>query len=152
MLAARLVQLIEAHSAPLSEQLLQKFLTTPQCNDLNKVPASELKQRSYEIYRNLSDFLTRATARDVEERYIHLGVSRHHQGVALSHLVYALTMTKDHLIDYLEQQQFYADNALALIGHLEFHRMLDQFFARAIHGAVVGYERAEQQERHRHVA
>ena len=152
MLATRLVQLIEAHSAPLSEQLLKKFPTTPQCSDLNKVPSSELKQRSYQIYRNLSDFLQTATAKDVEERYVHLGVSRHHQGVSLAHLVYALTMTKEHLLSYLEQQQFYADNSLALIGHLEFNRMLNQFFDRAIYWAVVGYERAEQQERHRHVA
>ncbi|MBI2683485.1 MAG: hypothetical protein HYX26_09785 [Acidobacteriales bacterium] len=152
MLAIRLVQLIEAHSAPLSEQLLKKFLSTPQCSDLNKVPISELKHRSHEIYGNLSDFLTKATAKDVEERYIHLGVARHHQGVSLAHLVYALSLTKEHLLNYLEEQQFYADNSLALIGHLEFSRMLNQFFDRAVYWAVVGYERAEMQERHRHVA
>jgi hypothetical protein len=141
MLAARLVNLVEAHSNRLSDELLQKFLATDRCSSLRSVPPDELRERSYEIYRNLSSWLLTKTDKGIEVRYREIGATRAAQGVTLSHLVYALTMTKEHLLEYLDRESFY-DSSLALYGHLEFMRILNQFFDRAIYYAVMGYERA----------
>jgi hypothetical protein len=141
MLATRLVQLIESHSSRLSDELLHKFCTHERCATLRKVPEQELRDRSFEVYQNLSDWLLAKTDKEIEERYTALGMRRFQQGVALSDLLYALTLTKEHLFEYLQRESFY-DNSLAIYGHLEFLRMLSQFFDRAIFYAVAGYEKA----------
>ncbi|MGH9531872.1 MAG: hypothetical protein ACRD2Q_05720, partial [Terriglobales bacterium] len=64
MLTARLVNLIEAHSQQLSEGLLKKLLASERTADLRKVPEQELAERTYEIYRNLSDWLLNKTEAD----------------------------------------------------------------------------------------
>ena len=55
MIAVRLVRLIEQHSDELTDGLLQKFQTSARTTDLRKVPIQELRNRSHEILRNLSD-------------------------------------------------------------------------------------------------
>jgi hypothetical protein len=141
MLATRLVQLIESRSDALSEELLGKFLVHERCATMRNVPLEELNERSREIYNNLSSWLLFKTDKEIEARYTEIGRRRFQQGVTLSHLLYALTMTKEHLLEYLQRESFY-DNAAAVYGQLEFIRMLSQFFDRATFYAVAGYEQA----------
>ncbi len=143
MLATRLVKLIETHSEPLSEGLLNKFVTSEKCSDLRKVNAQELRDRSHEIYRNLSDWLMGKTEKEIEERYQELGMRRAAQDVRFSHFVYAITATREHLLDFLQREGF-SDSTLALYGHLELARMLDQFFDKALYYTAVGYEQAKR--------
>jgi len=143
MLATRLVQLIEMHSDRLAEGLLQKFLTTERCSDLRKVDAAELRERSHEIYRNLSEWLTGKTEAEIEARYKEVGARRAKQGVRFSHFVYAITTTREHLLSYLESGGI-GDKELSAHGNLELRHMLDQFFDKALYYAAVGYEQARQ--------
>ena len=66
MIAVRLVRLIERHSDELTDALLLKFQTSSRTSDLRKVPVQELRNRSYEILRNLSDWLLSKSDSDVE--------------------------------------------------------------------------------------
>jgi hypothetical protein len=141
MLASRLVRLIEAHSDRLEDELLSKFLNSEKCSDLHKVPSEELKDRTHEIYRNLSDWLLSKTEEDVASRYMEIGARRASQGVCLSHLIYAITATKENLHHFLQREAF-ADTTLALYAELELVLMLDQFFDRAIYYVARGYEHA----------
>ena len=141
MLAARLVNLIEAHSQPLSEGLLKKLLTSERTADLRKVPEKELEERTYEIYRNLSDWLLNKTEADIERRYTEIGQRRAQQGVAFSHFLWAIVATKAHLHEFLRREGL-VDKPVELIGELELLQALDQFFDRALYYASVGYERA----------
>jgi hypothetical protein len=143
MLASRLVRLIEVHSDQLADDLLSKFLNSDKCSDLRKVPADELKDRTHEIYRNLSDWLLSTTEEEVAKRYMELGARRASQGVSFSHFLYAITATKEHLHQFLQREAF-SDTNLALYGELELVLMLDQFFDRALYYAARGYERAER--------
>ena len=90
MLAARLVNLIEAHSQQLSVGLLKKLLVSERTADLRRVPEGELVERTYEIYRNLSDWLLNKTESDIERRYTEIGARRAQQGVAFSHFLWAI--------------------------------------------------------------
>jgi hypothetical protein len=141
MLASRLVRLIETHSDRLSEGLLGKVLNSERCSDLRKVPTEEMKDRTREIYRNLSDWLLSKTEDEIALRYTEIGERRALQGVALSHLVYAITTTKEHLQQFLQRETF-SDTSLALYSELELVLILDQFFDRALYYATLGYERA----------
>ena len=141
MLAARLVNLIEAHSEPLSQGLLHKLLSSERTADLRKVPVDELRERTYEIYRNLSDWLLNKTEADIERRYLELGQRRAQQGVAFSHFLWALVATKAHLHEFLRREGL-VEKAVELLGEMELLEALDQFFDRALYYASVGHERA----------
>ena len=66
MFAIRLVQLIETHADKLSEALIHKLKNADECSELlSKVPAHELKHRTYEIYRHLGDWLLSKTLSEV---------------------------------------------------------------------------------------
>lgn len=142
MIAANLVQLIESHSDQLADAAMDTFQTSEKCSDLHKVPPDELRQRSQEIYKNLSDWLLEKTEKDIAARYREVGARRAQQGVAFSHFVYALTATKATLYKFLHNQGM-ADNALGVFGHFELFKKLDTFFDRALYYASVGYEEAK---------
>jgi hypothetical protein len=143
MFAIRLVQLIETHADKLSEALIHKLKNSDECSELlSKVPAHELKHRTYEIYRHLSDWLLSKTLSDVEERYIGLGVRRAKQGVPFSQVMFAVQATKHVLWDYLLLEGLLEPEDL--IGEMELVRNLGQFFDRALYYAAIGYEQAEK--------
>ena len=152
MLAYRLVRLIETHSEALASSLLHKVQhsgLTPAY--LANVPAEELKQRVYEIYRHLGDWLLGKTEVDIEKRYHEIGVRRAAQGVPLQELVWAIVLTKENLWDFLKREAV-LDRAVEVFGELEMLQLLDQFFDRAIYYAAAGYEQALAQHHAGHAA
>ena len=140
MLAVKLVQLIEQHSEQLSRELSEKVWNSPRCSDLHKVPADELKVRTHEIYRNLSDWMLNKTEAELEQRYTELGARRAEQGVAYSHFCWAITHTREHLRAFVQREGL-SDSAMELHGELELIHMLGKFFDRVLYYAAMGYER-----------
>lgn len=141
MIALKMVRLIEAHSEELAEGLMGKLLGSERTSDLHRVPIEELRQRRYEIYHNLSQWLLRSTEAEVERRYVQLGQQRASQRVAYSQFCWAIGMTKDHLWSFL-QREGGMERAMDLLGGMELLRLLDRFFDRALYYAAIGYERA----------
>lgn len=98
MFAIRLINLIESRADRLSESLLPKLQGAPQCRELAaRVPGEELRRRTFEIYRNLDDWLLTRTEAEIEERYVGLGMRRARQGVPFSALLWGISITKEHL-------------------------------------------------------
>jgi hypothetical protein len=128
MIAVRLVHLIEKHSEELTEELLRKFQTSPRTSDLRKVPVQELRNRSDEILRNLSDWLLSKSNTDVECRYREIGALRACQN--------------EHIWNFLQREGFLR-GPLEIFGEMELLRLLDQFFDRAICYCAEGYEKAK---------
>ena len=139
MIALRLVRLIESHSDELAESLLQKLERSSRAVDLRKVPANEIRERTYEVYRNLSDWLLTKTDADIERVYVRVGRRRAEQDVSLSALCWALMMTEENLWEFLQLEGM-PEKPLEILGGFELLRLLDQFFDRAVYYAVVGYE------------
>jgi len=146
MVSLKLVRLIEAHSEELATGLMEKFLTSERTQDLHKVQLEELKQRRYEIYHNLSDWLLTKTEADIERRYTELGARRASQGVAYSQFCWATTITKEHLWEFLQREDP-MDRAIDILGSMDLLRLLDQFFDRALYYAARGYEGAKNGRR-----
>lgn len=147
MFALRMVQLIEAHAGNLSDELMQRLKTSNSCNELlRNVPAQELKMRTHEIYRNLSDWILAKTESEIEERYVGLGMRRAKQGVPFSEFLFALNATKECLWQYLQQEGLLED-PVELLGDLDLLHSLGRFFDRAAYSASIGYESARKEAR-----
>jgi hypothetical protein len=141
MLAYRLVRLIENHSDTLASGLLKKVQSSECTSAYRQVPPEELKQRVYEIYRHLGDWLLGKTEFDIEKRYLEIGMRRAQQQVPLSQVTMTIIFTKENLWDFLKSQSV-LDRPTEVFGELEMLQLLDKFFDTAIYYASVGYERA----------
>jgi hypothetical protein len=133
--------LIETHSDALAAGLLQRVQTSELTQGYRNVPPEELKQRVYEIYRHLGDWLLGKTEFDIEARYREIGVRRAQQRVPLSELTMTIILTKENLWEFLKKESV-LDRPVEVFGELELLQLLEQFFDHAIYYAAVGYERA----------
>jgi len=141
VLGWRLVRLIETHSDQLARGLLDRIENSERCREfVQRVPPEDLKQKVYEIYHHLGQWLLRKTEHDVEQRYVAIGELRAGQGVPLSQLMFVIVATKEHLWEYVTQEAM-ADRPVDLFQELELFQLVEQFFDRAVYFAAIGYER-----------
>lgn len=140
MLTYKFVRLIEDRSENLASSLLHKVQQSPRTEAFRNVPPCELKNRVFEIYRHLGEWLLDKSEADVENRYSEIGARRAAQGVPLNQLIWAIILTKDTLWESV-LNKFFSDRPVEIWGKLEFLQLLEQFFDRAIHAAAMAYER-----------
>ena len=141
MLAYRLVRLIETHSESLASGLLKKLQLCDKCKDFSSIPTEEFKQRVTEIYHNLGEWLLGRSEQEIERRYREIGRRRAHQNVPLSQLIWAIALTKENLIEFL-QRETPELKPTEIVGELELMQLLEQFFDRATFYAALGHEQA----------
>ena len=137
----RLVRLIETHSNELASCLLRRVRSSEATAAYDQVPDQDLKDRVYEIYRHLGDWLITRDQFDLEERYEKIGARRANQDVPFSQLVWAIVLTKDNLWEFLKLHSE-MERPVEVFGELEMLQLLDLFFDRAIYFAAIGYEKA----------
>jgi hypothetical protein len=139
MFSYRLVRLIESHADALAAGLEERVHGNLQVNHFRNIPAHELRERVYEIYRHLGEWLLGKNELDIEHRYREIGSRRAHQNVPLSEVIQAIVLTKENLWEFLKGEAV-MDRAIEIMGELELLQMLEMFFDRAIYYAAVGYE------------
>jgi len=147
MFSYRLVRLIESHADALAAGLEERVQTNSQVSHFREIPAHELRERVYEIYRHLGEWLLGKNELDIEHRYLEIGRRRAQQGIPLSELIQAIVLTKENLWDFLKSEAV-MDRAVEIMGELEVLQMLEMFFDRAIYYASVGYEEAVSRGAH----
>jgi len=140
MLLYRLVRLIETHSQALAASLLLRVQESDYTQGYLNVPPEELKERVYEIYRHLGDWLLGKTEFDIEQRYREIGSRRAQQHVPFSQVAMVIVLTKENLWEFLKKESV-IDRPVEVFGELEMLQLLEQFFDHAIFWAAVGYER-----------
>jgi len=141
MISTRLVAMIEDHAEQLTSGLVRSLEQHPRTGGYHTLPRSELHDRAYDVYHNLSKWVTRGSESEVEASYADLGRRRRQEGIPLDQVVFALLLTKDHLLEYIRTSGL-SDSALDLYQELELLRVVGQFFDRAIYHAVRGYEQS----------
>jgi hypothetical protein len=139
MFSYRLVRLIESHADALAAGLEEKVQASCLIAHFREIPAHELRERVYEIYRHLGEWLLGKNELDIEHRYREIGARRARQHIPLSEVVHAIVLTKENLWDFLKSEAV-MDRAIEIMGELELLQMLEMFFDRAIYYAAVGYE------------
>jgi len=148
MLSHRFVRLIEDRSDALANGLLRKVEHSNRTSSFRKLPAEELTQRVYEIYRHLGEWLLEKSESDIEQHYTRIGARRAEQGVPLSELIWAITLTKENLWEFILEES-YPDRPVEIYGKQELLQLLGQFFDHALYYAAVGYEWAAETARAR---
>src|SRR5436305_14873342 len=141
MFSYRLVRLIESHADSLAAGLDEKVQASCLIAHFREIPAHEVRERVYEIYRHLGEWLLGKNELDIEHRYREIGARRARQHIPLSEMVHAIVLTKENLWDFLKSEAV-MDRAIEIMGELELLQMLEMFFDRAIYYASVGYEEA----------
>ena len=141
MMLYRLVRLIETHSEALAACLLDRVQNSDATPDYGKVPPEELKERVYEIYRHLGDWLTTKDELDLEQRYMAIGARRALQGLPMSQVAWAIVLTKENVWEFIKKE-IGIERPVEVFGEMEMFQLLDRFFDRAIYYAAVGYELA----------
>src|SRR5215471_10100406 len=137
----RLVRLIETHSNELASALLNRVRSSEATPDYYLVPDEDLRERVYDIYHHLGDWLIKRDEFELEERYEKIGARRAKQNVPFSQVAWAIVLTKDNLWEFLRLHSE-MERPVEAFGELELLQLLDLFFDRAIYFAAVGYEKA----------
>jgi hypothetical protein len=142
MMLYRLVRLIETHSQALASCLLDQVESSELTPAYKKnVPPEDLKERVYEIYHHLGEWLMGKDEFHLEQRYLHIGAQRAQQQVPLSEVIWVIVLTKENLWEFIKKESV-LERPVEVFGELEMLQLLEQFFDRAIYYASVGYELA----------
>jgi hypothetical protein len=139
MMLYRLVHLIESNSNALATCLLDRVNGSQATPDYKQVPPDDLRERVYEIYRHLGDWLLTKDELDLERRYLRVGADRAKQNVPFSQVAWAIVLTKENLWEFLKKEAT-EERPVEVYGELEMLQLLDSFFNRAIYYAALGYE------------
>ena len=143
MLTHKLIHLIQYHSENLAASLVREVQMCERAGSYRNVSPEELKQRVFEIYHHVGEWLLNKSEADIEKRYIAIGARRIEQNVPLSELVWVIVLTKRNLWKYIDDVSV-PGRAVDTTEKQEMQERLDQFFDQAIHAAVAGYESAVQ--------
>ena len=141
MISVRLVAMIEDHADQLTAGLVSDLQHHPRVSGYHRLAPLELHNRAYDVYAHLSKWIARGSESEIALNYTDLGRRRFHEGIPLSEVVFALTLTKNHLLEYVKSSGL-SDSALDLYQELELIQVVSQFFDRAIYHAAQGYELA----------
>ena len=82
----------------------KEYKDSLQVTHFRDISAHELRERVYEIYRHLGEWLLGKNELDIEQRYREIGSRRAQQKVPLSEVVQAIVLTKENLWEFLKSE------------------------------------------------
>ena len=143
MISTRLVKLIESHAEELTRGLVAHLKTHPRTASYRRFSDAELRDRAFAIYHNLGAWLSEKSEEAVRKEWEELGRRRCADGVPLSEVIYALTVIKNHLLEYAKTAAE-GSSALEVFAELELVTQVVRFFDHAAYFTAVGYEEARR--------
>jgi hypothetical protein len=153
MISARLVELIQNHAPHLTSDTVDDLLTNERTTSFRQVPRRDLESRIFRVYNHLGDCIS-AGGGFAETEFEEWGRKRFGQGIAMSEILYAVLIIKQHLTRYTRDHglieasfpRIEADYVLPMHLHSlqELNAMLSEFFDRAVYHLARGYERAAE--------
>ena len=139
MISMMLVKMIEEHAEQITEGLLKDIQTNPKTTSYQKFSAEKIQKRAYNVYKNLGEWLVDTKGDKAQETYLALGRQRYEENIPLSQVIFALVLTKNHLLKYVKMFGL-VDTALELHRELDLFRLVNEFYDKAIYYTVRGYE------------
>jgi hypothetical protein len=154
MIAEKLIELIEIHAGRLAADVAQDLASNERTRGFRAVPRAELEERIFRLFHHLGEWIGHRRSEKVQLEFGDWGSRRFDQGIALSEIVYAIIILKQHLRRYI------ADNGLmeasfprseadyVLPMHLnslqDLNAQVGLFFDEALYHLTVGSEQASQ--------
>ena len=148
MLSTRLIRLIETHADELASGLVAHLKTHPRTPSLHHFSEERLRDPAFAIYRHLGDWLSGQQEEELRKTYERFGEQRAQEGLPLSEIIYALTVTKNHLLEFAKSAME-GGTTLDALGLRDLILQVVRFFDHATYSAALGYEKAFAK---RHVA
>jgi hypothetical protein len=144
-LSDRLIKTIEANAEELAQGTVKKLQTSPRSESYHQLSHRDLYNRCYEIYHHLGLWLWEKSDHAIQAQYNELGERRFEEGIPLTQVLWALVLTREHLLEYLAGCGL-VDSAMDLYQQQEFVRLISHFFDRALCYTAQGYERSASQK------
>lgn len=142
-LSSKLIQMIEDHAEELTRSVIRDLQTNLKTSSMHGLSERELHDQSYEVYHNLSRWLTKLSDGAIKDFHYKLARLRYEEGVPAREAVYALILKKYHLRDYIRTSGI-VDSAVDLLQEQELHHLIGSFFDKAIYHTLEGYEAASK--------
>jgi hypothetical protein len=139
MVLPELMKVIHAHAGELAAELLADLRVNPRTRYLRGVGPEEFRRRASDLYANLSAWLADRRDEEIAQAYEDLGAARCAEGVAARELVWALTLAKSHLIEFIRRNDS-VTTSIELYQRAEITEQIERFFDRAVYYALSGYE------------
>lgn len=137
-LSDRLIKIIESNAEELTKGTVKKLQENRRTISYHALSHEELYSRIYRVYHDLGHWLWENSNETVESWYRKLGEQRRQERIPLVEVLWALVLTKDRLVDYLETCGP-ADTLFELYRQQEFDRIIGHFFDRAMCYTAEGY-------------
>ncbi|MGH9657980.1 MAG: hypothetical protein ACRD96_05510, partial [Bryobacteraceae bacterium] len=139
MLSTRLLHQIEDHADQLADRITERLRAEPNLAAYHALSDRELRDRIWDVCRNLGEWLVEKPEERVRLRYEELGRQRRNEAIPMHEVVLALLMTKEQIIDYARSQGL-SDSVLEMYGKEELEYQISRFFDRCVYYVVRGYE------------
>ena len=143
MLSVYLIRMVETHAEELTKEVMEDLAVNPATPSFHSIPKDELRRRVYNLYHNLGTWLDDRRDVDIETNFATMGRLRHAEGVPLSECIFAVSLVKEHLRNYIRWRGM-AHTALELYQEVELNLMLSHFFDRALYHLARGHEAAHR--------
>ena len=142
MISGKIIWMIESHAEQLNNGLVKLLKSDAKTARYKDIPDDEVYRRTYDVCKNLGLWLGETSDERIGTRYQDVGRVRREEGMPLSQVVAALTLTRDHLWKYVKNEGLF-ETALELHQEMEFVALVLKFFDKAIYYTTVGYEEAD---------
>ena len=154
MVAEKLVELIEINAVRLAADVAKDLATNDRTPGFRAVPRAELEERIFRLFHRLGDWIGHRRSEQVQVEFAEWGRRRFDQGIAISEIVYAIIVLKQHLRRYIRDNGLIeasfprTDGDYVLPMHLnslqDLNAQIGQFFDEALYHLTVGYEQASR--------
>ncbi len=142
MISQRLIEQIHESANRLTNDLIERLQTDSRSTAYRTLPREQLIALKDDFYQHLGSWLSTRSKSAVKTRYLRLGRERYLEGIPLSELIFALSVTKSMLVDFIRHRMTGRAEEL----HLEYDLVISigEFFDEAVYFASVGYDDAHR--------
>ena len=155
MIAAKLIELIEIHASRLTADVTKDLVTNPRTRGFRNVPEEDLRQRVYQLFHHLGNWIGNPKSVEVETEFSGWGRRRFDQSIPLSEIIYAIIVLKQHLRRYIRDNglvdsafpRMEGDYLLPMHLHSvqDLNARVGEFFDEALYHLACGYEAEAKQ-------
>jgi hypothetical protein len=152
MIADKLIELIEIHALQLSADVGRDLVTNERTPGFHSIPRADLEDRVFRLFHHVGDWIRSSGSKEVQAEFADWGRRRFAQGIALSEIIYAIIILKQHLRRYIRENGLIeatfprTETDYVLPMHMnslqELNVQVGQFFDEALYYLAVGYEQA----------
>jgi hypothetical protein len=144
MISPKMMQEVQSCADRLTNDLIAVLHTNPRCPAYRGLPTDRLIELKDDLYRNLGRWLNSRSKAAVEARYLKLGRERYLARIPLSEVIFAQSVTKSFLLDFI-RRSMPGDSEDAGMEH-ELVHAISEFFDEVLSWVAAGYEDAGRAE------